>query len=144
MADERIYFTSKLGGRNMAGYVFEYHPLREKIWAVHESPGHGYFSGPDNIIVSPRGSLVICEDSLTDDTAAQNVCGLTREGEFFRFCQVNPRLRGDFQGHNLKKTALQSEWAGATFSGDGEWMFINIYNPGVTLAITGPWQEGYF
>ena len=144
MADERIYFTSKLGGRNMAGYVYEYHPVREKIWTVHESPGHGYFSGPDNIVVSPRGSLVICEDRLTDDTAAQNVCGLTREGEFFRFCQVNPRLRGDFQGHNLKKTALQSEWAGATFSGDGKWMFINIYNPGVTLAITGPWQEGYF
>jgi secreted PhoX family phosphatase len=39
---------------------------------------------------------------------------------------------------------LYSEWAGATFSQDGDWMFINIFNPGVTLAITGPWQDGYF
>ena len=46
-------------------------------------------------------------------------------------------------GHDLAGTFLQSEWAGATFSEDGEWMFINIFNPGVTLAITGPWQEGF-
>ena len=69
---------------------------------------------------------------------------MTREGEFFRFCQINPRLDGDFAGFDLSSTALNSEWAGATFSDDGEWLFINIYDPGVTLAITGPWQKGYF
>ena len=144
VSEGRVYFTSKMGGRAMAGYVLEYHPELEKIWMVYESAGHDYFSGPDNIVVSPRGSLVICEDRLHTDTAAQNVTGLTRDGEFFRFCQVNPRLRGDFAGHDLAKTALQSEWAGATFSEDGEWLFLNIFSPGVTLAITGPWQEGYF
>jgi secreted PhoX family phosphatase len=110
---------------------------------VYESAGHDYFSGPDNLVVSPRGSLVICEDRLSANTKAQNVAGLTREGEFFRFCQINPRLRGRFAGHNLSGTALKSEWAGATFSLDGEWLFINIYNPGVTLAVTGPWKDGY-
>jgi secreted PhoX family phosphatase len=142
--EDRVYFTSKLGGRAMAGYVLEYHPGLEKIWMVYESAGHSYFSGPDNIVVSPRGGLVVCEDRLNAEKGAQNVCGLTRDGEFFRFCQVNPRLRGVYAGHDLSRSALYSEWAGATFSQDGDWMFINIFNPGVTLAITGPWQDGYF
>jgi secreted PhoX family phosphatase len=32
----------------------------------------------------------------------------------------------------------QQEWAGATFSPDGEWLFVNIQTPGITFAITGP------
>lgn len=143
VADGRVNFTSKVGGRAMAGCVFEYHPAEEKIWVVYESPGYDFFSGPDNLIVSPRGSLVICEDRLDLRKEAQNVAGLTREGELFRFCQINPRLSGRFGGHDLAETALKSEWAGATFSEDGEWIFLNIYSPGVTLAITGPWQEGF-
>ena len=71
------------------------------------------------------------------------MAGLTQQGELFRFCSVNPDRRGTYLGHDLAKTALVSEWAGATFSHDGVWMFLNIYNPGVTLAITGPWADGY-
>jgi len=142
-ADGYVYFTSKLGGRAMAGYILEYDPQLEKIRMVYESTGHGDFSGPDNIIVSPRGSLVVCEDRLTRTRQAQTVAGLTRQGEFFRFCQINPDLRGEYGGHDLANTALISEWAGATFSQDGSWLFLNIYSPGVTVAITGPWQEGY-
>jgi secreted PhoX family phosphatase len=110
---------------------------------VYESPGHDQFSGPDNLVVSPRGSLVVCEDRLTTAKAGQMVCGLTQKGEFFRFCQVNPALAGEYGGHDLAVTALTSEWAGATFSQDGEWLFLNLYSPGVTVAITGPWQDGY-
>jgi secreted PhoX family phosphatase len=144
ISEGRIYFTSKMGGSAMAGYVLEYHPAREKIWMVFQSPGHEYFSGPDNLVVSPRGSLVICEDRLISNTAGQYVAGLTRQGEFFRFCQINPDLGGRHAGHRLSRTALHSEWAGPTFSNDGDWLFINIYNPGVTLAVTGPWRDGYF
>ena len=142
-AEGRVYFTSKLGGRATSGYVLEYDPLREKIWMVYESQGHDHFSGPDNIVVSPRGGLVICEDRLSMNKEAQTVAGLTPEGEFFRFCQVNPWLRGEYGRHDLADTVRNSEWAGATFSEDGEWLFLNIYNPGVTVAITGPWQDGY-
>jgi len=35
-----------------------------------------------------------------------------------------------------------SELAGATFSPDGSTLFGNIQNPGLTLAITGPWKKG--
>jgi secreted PhoX family phosphatase len=32
------------------------------------------------------------------------------------------------------------EFAGATFFGD--WLFVNIQTPGITFAITGPWDSG--
>lgn len=35
-----------------------------------------------------------------------------------------------------------SEFAGATFSPDGQWLFVNIQYPGITIAITGPWEQG--
>jgi secreted PhoX family phosphatase len=142
-ADGLVYFTSKLGGRAMAGYVLAYDPAREKLWMVYESMGHDEFSGPDNIVLSPRGGLVVCEDRLTLFREAQMVGILTPFGEFLRFCQVNPALRGTYGGHDLASTLLSSEWAGATFSRDGNWLFLNLYDPGVTIAITGPWQQGY-
>ena len=33
------------------------------------------------------------------------------------------------------------EFAGATFSPDGRWLFVNLQTPGLTLAITGPWED---
>jgi secreted PhoX family phosphatase len=35
-----------------------------------------------------------------------------------------------------------SEVAGATFSPDGRILFFNVQNPGITYAITGPWENG--
>jgi secreted PhoX family phosphatase len=34
------------------------------------------------------------------------------------------------------------EFAGATFSPDGETLFVNIQSPGITFAIWGPWENG--
>jgi hypothetical protein len=138
----QVYFTSKYGGSAKSGAVYQYDIDRERIWLIYESPGHHVFSGPDNITMSPRGSLVLCEDRVSQNTAAQLITGLTAEGELFRFCQINPDLGGEYGGHDLAKTALHSEWAGVTFSADGQWMFVNIFNPGATVAITGPWQPG--
>jgi len=33
------------------------------------------------------------------------------------------------------------EFAGSIFSPDGSILFVNIQLPGLTLAITGPWQS---
>ena len=142
-ADGHVWFTSKSGGRRHSGYVMEYDAARETLWMVFESQGRRHFSGPDNIVMSPRGGLVICEDRLSGNLAGQSVAGLTPQGEFFRFCQVNPELTGAYAGHDLAATAIGSEWAGATFSHDGKWLFLNVYSPGFTVAITGPWAEGY-
>jgi hypothetical protein len=34
-----------------------------------------------------------------------------------------------------------SEFTGPTFSEDGRVLFVNIQTPGLTLAITGPWEK---
>lgn len=82
---------------------------------------------PDNICVSPRGALVVCEDGRAPD---QFVRGLTREGVIFDFAR---NIVPGFEGR---------EFAGATFSPDGKTLFVNIQTPGITLAIWGPWQKG--
>ena len=31
----------------------------------------------------------------------------------------------------------------AVITQDGNWLFLNLYSPGVTIAITGPWRQNY-
>jgi uncharacterized protein len=40
---------------------------------------------------------------------------------------------GDYRGF---------EFAGACFEPAGRWLFANIQTPGLSFAITGPWQRG--
>lgn len=137
-----VYFTSKAGGKAKAGQVFRLDVNTNTIELIFEAVDKRSFSGPDNIVVSPRGSLIICEDRLGISKRGQHIAGLDKAGELFAFCQLNPHLYARYGDHNLHSTAVKSEWAGACFSLDGQWMFVNIYNPGVTLAITGPWNGG--
>jgi secreted PhoX family phosphatase len=138
-----VYFTSKQGGAAAAGYIFEYLPRSERIRLIYESPGHTVFSGPDNLVVSPRGNLVVCEDRVTRNVKAQSIAGVSHDGVLHKFCQINPEIRAVWNGIDMGKQALNSEWAGVCFSADGVWMFANIFNPGVTVAITGPWDAGW-
>ena len=41
---------------------------------------------------------------------------------------------GDFQ---------HSSFAGPCFDAEGKYLYVNIENPGLTLAITGPWERGW-
>jgi len=137
-----VFFTSKAGGRARAGQIYRFDIAEGSIELVFEADSHSRFSGPDNIIHSPRGSLMICEDRLGTFTSAQYIAGFNAQDGLFAFCQINPHLKGLHAGHMLERTALDSEWAGVCFSPDGEWMFANLYNPGITFAITGPWGDG--
>lgn len=131
--DRRIYFHATDGGDAGCGQVWAYHPGRERIVLVFESPGPEVLDRPDNLTVSPRGGLLLCEDGPGE---VQRVCGLTPEGEIFDFAEnlVNDR-----------------EFAGACFAPDGETLFVNIQgdtrsagpgHPGMTFAIRGPWSRG--
>jgi secreted PhoX family phosphatase len=42
-------------------------------------------------------------------------------------------------GHS--DVGANTELAGACFSPDGTTLFLNVYEPGMTLAITGPWSR---
>ncbi len=136
----QVFFTAKMSGPARAGQVFCYCPATETLSIIFESPAHSVFSGPDNLAVSPRGNLVLCEDHVTEVNKASRLLSLLDNGDYFYFCQINPEISGNYLGHDLSAKMPHSEWAGISFSADGRWMFANIYAPGLTLAITGPWQ----
>lgn len=54
--------------------------------------------------------------------------------------RVESRLDGE--RNQLSGDFSSSEWAGPCYSPDGQWLFANIYEPGIPVAITGPWQSG--
>lgn len=125
----KIFFTATRGGDNSLGQVWQYEPRGENdgtLTLLFESPDAAHLEGPDNLCVSPRGGLAVCEDGRGE----QFIRGLTRDGRIFDFA------RNSMAGNEDK------EFAGATFSPDGETLFVNIQNPGVTFAIWGPWKDG--
>ena len=50
-------------------------------------------------------------------------------------------LTRDGRPYPLARVVTQTEPAGACFSPDGKVLFVNLYSPAATLAITGPWQH---
>lgn len=135
-ADGRIYVTSTSGGNAGMGQVWELTPASRELRLVYESPGRHELNMPDNLTVSPRGGLVLCEDGT------ENPCvhALTRDGRIARFARNNVQLSGEVAG--LTGDFRPSEFTGATFSPDGRWLFVNVQRPGFSVAITGPWERG--
>jgi secreted PhoX family phosphatase len=132
----KIYITATSGGAAKMGQVWEVDPARARLRLVFESPGEAVLAMPDNICVSPRGGLVVCEDG----PGTSRVHGLTVDGRLFDFAR-NAMLIPD--GRGLRAGDFRgSEFAGATFSPDGRWLFFNVQDPGVTFAVTGPWEDG--
>jgi uncharacterized protein len=135
----KVYFTAKSGGERATGQVWCYIPAEAKLKLLFESPSGMVLDMPDNITMSPRGGLVICEDGNT--APQQRLQCLTPEGTVTPFAANNVDLRKTpHRGFNRDFRHL--EWAGATFSPDGKWLFANLQLPGITFAITGPWQDG--
>ena len=56
-----------------------------------------------------------------------------RDGRLLTVAENNTRIDGIDYG--------ASEWAGCCVSPDGRWLFANVYRPGFSVAITGPWEE---
>jgi secreted PhoX family phosphatase len=89
---------------------------------------------PDNICVSPRGGLVICEDG----DGVQLIRGLTTRGQIFDLVST------DSPGND------STDFAGACFSPDGRILFFNQQGGtrkpyttfGATYALWGSWHEG--
>lgn len=106
-----------------AGQIWRYDPRASTIELVVLFPGGSPFDGPDNITVGPHGFALACTDGEDD----QWLIGIDDEGNTFPFA-LNPV--GD------------DEFAGATFSPDGQTLYVNIQgSPALSLAIFGPWQR---
>jgi secreted PhoX family phosphatase len=132
----RIYVVSTTGGDARAGQVWEYDPGGERLRLLFESPGTHVLDLPDNICVSPRGNFLLCEDGQPGN----RVIGLTQRGDIFPFAINNVVLNGRRNG--IVGDFRYSEFAGATYSPDGDWLFFNAQWPGITFAVTGPWADG--
>jgi hypothetical protein len=117
-----VYFTCTNGGDVGQGQVFAYNPKNDTLTLVVESSNVDELNFPDNITVAPFGDLFICEDG----SGTEYVQGVNQRGEVYRFA-INA-ING-------------SEFAGVCFSPDGKTMFVNIQDPGITLAIWGTWTR---
>ncbi|MDQ3488592.1 MAG: PhoX family protein [Acidobacteriota bacterium] len=134
--DAKVYIVSTSGGASGRGQGWEYSPADEKLRMLFQSPGREVLNAPDNICVSPRGGLVLCEDGSGEEF----LHGLTIDGEIFPFAKNTAVLNGERNG--IVGDFSGSEWAGACYSPDGRWLFANLQSPGITFAITGPWASG--
>lgn len=141
-----IYVCSTSGGAVGKGQIFAYDPRRETFTLVYESSGADVCDNPDNIAWSPRGSLILCEDG---SNAVSRMHGLTTDGTVFPFCASNADFRtggavGNYTrpstGRLFNSNGMTSEFCGATFH--NEWLFVCLQSPGITFAITGPWDNG--
>jgi secreted PhoX family phosphatase len=132
-----VYFTSTQGGAPdptipvLAGFgdgrgqIWAYHVVAQRLRLMYESTGLDVLDLPDNVAISNRGTLVLCEDGLDN---ANFLRGLTQDGVLF-----------DFAMNAIP--GLQEEFAGACFAPDGRTLFVNMQDPGITFAIWGPWQR---
>jgi uncharacterized protein len=137
------FFLSTDGGQVGEGQVFEYDPRRKRLRLIYDSPSAAETENPDNLVVTPRGGLLMCEDNsgaTTND--AERLLGLSLSGQVFTFAKNNVKLTESPNDVIPAGDYRQSEWAGACYSPDGRWLFVNIQTPGVTFAITGPWHKG--
>lgn len=104
-----------------SGQIWRYDPNASQVELVALFPVGTPFDSPDNLTVGPHGFAVACTDGQDD----QWLVGITDDGAVFPFA---------------KNVLNSSEFAGATFSPDGKTLFANIQDPGLTVAIWGPWQ----
>jgi len=125
--NNEVYFTCTDGGEKELGQVWRYVPGINSqdggtIELFAEPNDQSILDGPDNITVAPFGDLIICEDGEDE----QFLRGVTSEGTLYTFARnaINNR-----------------EFAGACFSPDGQTLFVNIQDPGITFAIWGPWER---
>ncbi|HBD11689.1 MAG TPA: phosphatase [Porticoccaceae bacterium] len=147
-----IYFIDTRGGVAGKGCVWAYRQLGPKgrvgiLKAIFVSPESQVADNPDNLTVSPRGGIIMCEDGggIQKDggtVVGTRMIGLGRFGRTFVFAENNMVLESPIPGKPfvLPGDYRGREWAGATF--DGAWLIVNIQVPGLTLAITGPWHKG--
>lgn len=132
-----LYFACTSGGAAGAGQIFRYVPSDMegqvgekdqpgKLQLFVESRNKQVLDYADNLVVAPWGHVIVCEDRYSD-TLRNHLRGITPDGKVYTL------------GRNVH--ADNSEFAGACFSPDGGTMFVNIQNPGFTVAITGPWTS---
>ena len=138
-ADDHLYFTCTSGGVGQHGQIMRYTPSpREgahdealqpgQLELFIESTDRAVLDYVDNITIAPNGHVIGCEDRKV---GTNHIKGVMPDGRIYTIAR-NPEPHDEDETNN--------ELAGVCFSPDGQTMFVNLYAPGTTVAITGPWE----
>jgi hypothetical protein len=152
----KIYFVDTAGGEDAAGrpgygdgVVWEFAPETGLLRALFVAGQPEVGDNMDNITVSPRGGILLCEngDAGTEENGrGTRLLGITARGDSYVFSQNNVMLAPEALAAAGKRVQPGDyrfqEWAGCCFDANGEVLFANIQRPGITLAIWGPWEKG--
>jgi secreted PhoX family phosphatase len=137
--DDSCYFVSTSGGDARAGQVWRYNPDgADEGWLtlVFESPARSVLDSPDNICLTKRSGVIICEDGA----AEQYIRGLRTDGVMLDLVmQPDQDTEPD-----------PTEFAGCCFDPAGDVLFFNVQGStrsyltrsGSTYALWGPWERG--
>ncbi|MCB1051566.1 MAG: DUF839 domain-containing protein [Acidobacteria bacterium] len=122
-----LYFTCTTGGPGLQGQVWcltlGKNGQPDTLHLVCEPNDMDVMAMCDNLCVSPFGHLMIAEDGATEH---KKILGVTPEGVVYPIAQ-----------HIANKTEL----AGCCWSPDGKTFFFNVFDPGATIAVQGPWPH---
>lgn len=135
--DGELYLTATSGGPIRRGQILRYCPSPHegragegadpgRIQLFVESANEKVMNMADNLVVAPWGHLIVCEDNYSDEIR-NHLKGVTPEGRVYTLAR--------------NATDANSEFTGACFSPDGSTLFVNFQHPGLTFAITGPWDR---
>lgn len=121
-ADGAIWYTCTDGGKERRGQIWRLVPGKpDRLTLFSEPNDPRVYDMIDNLTVAPWGDVICAEDGGDGN----RLIGVARDGRCYP----------------LAFNALNSgEMAGVCFSPDGQWLFANIFHPGHTVAITGPWR----
>ncbi|PZV00126.1 MAG: phosphatase [Leptolyngbya sp.] len=124
------YWVCSNAGDAAEGQVWAYDPRTETVTLVVESTSENLLDGPDNITVARDGTLYLCEDGSEGTqgapNASQRVIGVDASGGLFEFCRNI--IPAGVSGNN-------AEFAGACFSQNGKYMYVNSQGGGITYCI---------
>lgn len=151
-----MYVVDTSAGRNSEGIVgrgegavWMLDTTANRMRCVFASPDAVVGNNPDNITISPRGGILMCEDGggVSDQFGfGERLMGLQTNGESFIFAKNNVTLDAEQIARAGKLCEpgdyRNSEIAGACFEPEGEILFFNIQIPGITVAVRGPWLKG--
>lgn len=105
------------------GQIWKYTPSTDTLVLETYIETGGRFDRPDNICVSPFGGGVMIAE---DGDGEQYLVGTTVDNEPYAFA---------------RNALNDGELAGVVFTDDERTLFANLYTPGITVAITGPWRS---
>jgi secreted PhoX family phosphatase len=148
--DGKLYVMDTSGGSINRGAIWELELASQTLTCIYSTASTTVGNMGDNLTVSPRGGLLICEDGggVTDSFGfGERLMGLASEGDAYIFAKNNYNVSAAQLSAVGKRSSLAgdrrgTEFCGACFDPSGRYLFVNMQTPGISFAITGPWAKG--